>query len=327
MIQNVTMEKRNEMTEHDREQEIYKVTLAGIGVDIFLTLFKFATGILGHSAAMIADAVHSLADFLTDAVVFLFVKLSNKPRDKGHDYGHGKFETLAAAIVGIALLVVGAMIFFNGLSKTWKAFNGAVPAQPGMIALIAALVSVVVKDWCYRFTAAVGKKVNSEAVIANAWHHRSDALSSVGTALGIGGAVILGPHWAVLDPLAALIVSVFIIVAAWKLIRKSVGELLDESLPDSVENKIVDIAESEPGVSGIHNLRTRRIGDQIEIEMHLRLPGQLTLYEAHQHSIHIENKLRKHFGSGTMITIHLEPVKINGRYEDPNLPTFLPSDH
>ena len=189
-------DKDNNIPERKREQKIYKVTLAGIGVDIFLMLFKFAAGILGHSAAMIADAVHSLADFLTDAIVLVFVKLSNKPKDKGHDYGHGKYETLAAAIVGIALLGVGLMILFSGISKTWNSFNGVTIKQPGLIALLAAIVSVAIKEWCYHFTAVVGKKVNSEAVIATAWHHRSDALSSVGTALGIGGAVVLGQKWA-----------------------------------------------------------------------------------------------------------------------------------
>jgi cation diffusion facilitator family transporter len=329
MVQN-KVEKGNsaDVQERKREHEIYKVTWAGSGVDIFLLIFKFAAGILGHSAAMIADAVHSLADFITDIVVLLFVKLSNKPKDKGHDYGHGKYETLATAVIGIALLGVGLMICYNGITKTWKAINGVILVQPGIVAFIAALVSVAVKEWCYRFTAAAGKKVHSEAVVANAWHHRSDALSSVGTALGIGGAVILGQKWAVLDPIAAIVVSIFIIVTSWKLIRQSVGELLDESLPDSMENEIVEIAKSEQGVSGIHNLRTRRIGNQIAIEMHLRMPGQLTLYEAHQHSTHIEDRLRKHFGAGTIITIHPEPVKINGKYEDPDLPAVCyPENH
>ncbi|MCI1323923.1 MAG: cation diffusion facilitator family transporter [Prevotella sp.] len=329
MVQN-KVEKGNsvDVQERKREHEIYKVTWAGSGVDIFLLIFKFAAGILGHSAAMIADAVHSLADFITDIVVLLFVKLSNKPKDKGHDYGHGKYETLATAVIGIALLGVGLMICYNGITKTWKAINGVILVQPGIVAFIAALVSVAIKEWCYRFTAAAGKKVHSEAVVANAWHHRSDALSSVGTALGIGGAVILGQKWAVLDPIAAIVVSIFIIVTSWKLIRQSVGELLDESLPDSMENEIVEIAKSEQGVSGIHNLRTRRIGNQIAIEMHLRMPGQLTLYEAHQHSTHIEDRLRKHFGAGTIITIHPEPVKINGKYEDPDLPAVCyPENH
>ncbi len=329
MVQN-KVEKGNsaDVQERKREHEIYKVTWAGSGVDIFLLIFKFAAGILGHSAAMIADAVHSLADFITDIVVLLFVKLSNKPKDKGHDYGHGKYETLATAVIGIARLGVGLMSCYNGITKTLKDINGVILVQPGIVAFIAALVSVAIKEWCYRFTAAAGKKVHSEAVVANAWHHRSDALSSVGTALGIGGAVILGQKWAVLDPIAAIVVSIFIIVTSWKLIRQSVGELLDESLPDSMENEIVEIAKSEQGVSGIHNLRTRRIGNQIAIEMHLRMPGQLTLYEAHQHSTHIEDRLRKHFGAGTIITIHPEPVKINGKYEDPDLPAVCyPENH
>lgn len=307
-----------ELTPHQREHEIYKVTLAGSGINILLLVLKFTAGILGHSAAMIADAVHSLSDFLTDIVVLVFVKLSDKPQDKDHDYGHGKYETLASAIIGIALMVVGLMICVNGVAKIWQAINGHALQQPGWIALTAALVSILLKEWCYRFTVTTGRRVNSEAVIANAWHHRSDALSSVGTALGIGGAILLGKGWAVLDPIAAIAVSVFIVLTSYKLIRQSVGELLDQSLPDRIENEIVQIASSEEGVSGIHNLRTRRIGNQIALEMHLRLPGQITLYTAHQHASNIEARLRKRFGPGTLITLHLEPVKVNGHYEDPD---------
>lgn len=301
----------------EREREIYKVTLAGGAVNFFLLIFKFLGGILGNSAAMIADAVHSLSDFATDIVVLLFVRLSNKPEDKDHDYGHGKYETLATAIIGMALLGVGLMILLNGVGKTWRVIQGERLPQPGIIALIAALVSIAMKEWTYQFTVRAGRKFNSSVVIANAWHHRSDALSSIGTAMGIGGAIILGDKWTVLDPIAAMVVSFFIIKAAWGLIMSSVGDLLERSLPDDVEKEIMQIAEEEPRVSGIHNLRTRRIGNNIAIEMHIRMPGDISLYEAHQHATNIENRIRERFGSETHLGIHIEPLKVNGSYVNP----------
>lgn len=187
------------MDEKQRLRSVYKVTIAGSIINVLLLVLKFAAGILGHSAAMIADAIHSLTDFATDVVVLVFVKLGNKPKDKDHDYGHGKYETLATAIIGISLFVVGVMICWSGLVKTYHAFLGEKLQQPGVVALVAAVVSIVMKEWAYQFTVRVGRKFHSEAVVANAWHHRSDALSSIGTMMGVGGAILLGSHWAVLD--------------------------------------------------------------------------------------------------------------------------------
>ena len=300
-----------------RQRRIYRVTIAGGIVNTVLLLMKFAAGVIAGSAAMIADAVHSLSDFLTDIVVLLFVKFSNKPSDEDHDYGHGKYETLATAIIGIALMGVGVMILYNGVTKTWLAINGEHLQSPGMLALIAALVSIILKEWAFRFTYEVGKELDSQAVVANAWHHRSDAFSSIGTAFGIGGAILLGEKWAVLDPLAAIVVSFFILKAAYGLIVQATKELLEASLPSDVEAEIVRIAEVEEGVSEIHNLRTRRIGNSIAIEMHLRLPGNISLYAAHQHAINIENRLRERFGEQTHIGLHLEPLKVNGKYVEP----------
>ena len=211
----------------DRVKEVYKVTIAGSIINVVLLVLKFAAGILGHSAAMIADAIHSLTDFATDVVVLVFVKLGNKPKDKDHDYGHGKYETLATAIIGISLFVVGVMICYSGVTKTYRAICGETLQQPGVVALIAAIVSIVMKEWAYQFTVKAGRRYHSEAVVANAWHHRSDALSSIGTMFGIGGAIILGEKWAVLDPLAAIVVSIFIIKAAWGLVMQSVKELTE----------------------------------------------------------------------------------------------------
>lgn len=301
----------------DRQKETYRVTIAGSIINMLLLVFKFAAGILGHSAAMIADAIHSLTDFVTDAIVLIFVRLGSKPTDRDHDYGHGKYETLASAIIGVSLLVVGMMICYSGVTKTYHAMCGEPLQQPGFIALAAAVASVVLKEWAYRFTVRVGRRCHSEAVVANAWHHRSDALSSVGTTVGIGGAIILGEKWAVLDPLTAIVVSFFIMKAAWSVLSKAVDELTDGSLPKETEDEIESIVSEDNEVSVVHNLCTRRIGNRIAIEMHVRMPGETSLYEAHRHATEIENRLKQRFGTATHISIHLEPVKVNGHYEDP----------
>ena len=307
----------NVMKEKDREKSIYRVTLAGSAVNVVLSVFKFVAGFLGGSAAMIADAVHSLSDFITDVIVLLFVKLSSKPEDSDHAYGHGKYETLATSLIGLALMCVGIMIMYNGACSIVSAIMGNPLPQPGMIALAAALVSIALKEWAYRFTASVGRKCESQAVIANAWHHRSDALSSIGTAVGIGGAILLGEKWAVLDPIAAVVVSVFIIRTAWQLTKQSAGELLEQSLPAEMEREIEESVAREPMTSEVHHLRTRRIGSHIAIEMHLRMPGDISLYESHLHATNIEQELRKRFGASTHIGLHVEPLKINGKYVAP----------
>lgn len=293
----------------EREKEIFRVTIWGGIINVVLLVVKFAAGIFGHSAAMIADAVHSLTDFATDVVVLIFVHLGNKPADRGHDYGHGKYETLATAIIGTSLLAVGVLIFCSGAGKTWRVIQGEMLPSPGKVALVAAVASIVLKEWAYRFTVKVGKRCQSEAVVANAWHHRSDALSSVGTMIGIGGAILLGNRWTVLDPLASIVVSVFIVRAAWQLMMESMRELTEASLSDEDEAVIMHIAAGEPGVSEVHNLRTRRVGNRIAIEMHARMLGSTPLVEAHLHATAIEHRLKEHFGPDTLVSIHLEPVK------------------
>lgn len=293
----------------EREKEIFRVTIWGGIINVVLLVVKFAAGIFGHSAAMIADAVHSLTDFATDVVVLIFVHLGNKPADRDHDYGHGKYETLATAIIGTSLLAVGVLIFCSGAGKTWRVIQGEMLPSPGKVALVAAVASIVLKEWAYLFTVKVGKRCQSEAVVANAWHHRSDALSSVGTMIGIGGAILLGNRWTVLDPLASIVVSVFIVRAAWQLMMESMKELTEASLSDEDEAVIMHIAASEPGVSEVHNLRTRRVGNRIAIEMHARMLGSTPLVEAHLHATAIEHRIKEHFGPDTLVSIHLEPVK------------------
>ena len=296
------------MKDNQREKEIYKVTIVGALANVTLLIFKFVAGIISNSAAMIADAVHSLSDFITDVVVIVFVKISSKPQDKSHDYGHGKFETLATLIIGIALLFIGLMILYNGASATYRCiWLGEELHRPGMIAFWAAIFSIILKEAVYQYTVYKGRNLNSQAVIANAWHHRSDAFSSIGTAVGIGGAIFLGDKWVVLDPIAAIVVSVFIINVSLKIIIKSINELLEKSLPDEIENEIIKVAESFDMVKDVHDLRTRRIGNNIAIEMHLLMDGNLSLQCTHNTTELIESELRKKYGEHTHIAIHVEP--------------------
>lgn len=298
-----------ESEKSSRDKGIYKVTIVGSIVNFLLLVFKFFAGIAGHSAAMLADAVHSLSDFITDIVVIVFVRIAGKPEDKGHDYGHGKYETLATAIIGLLLLCVGFGIFWNGASSIYTFLRGGQLESPGVVALVAALVSIVSKEILYQYTVIQGKKLNSQAVIANAWHHRSDALSSIGTAIGIGGAILLGDHWRVLDPVAAVVVSFFIMKVSVRLLIPCVDELLEKSLPEDVEKEIEQTVLSFPGVSQPHHLRTRRIGNYYAIELHVRMDGKITLEEAHSTATAIENKLKEMFGKGTHVGIHVEPTK------------------
>ena len=296
-------------SKNSREKEIFRVTLVGSIVNLLLLIFKFVAGIMGRSAAMVADAVHSLSDFVTDIIVIVFVKISGKPEDDNHRYGHGKYETLATAMIGVALFVVGIGLLVNGATKIYEVINGAILPAPSMIALIAAVVSIVAKELLYRYTVRAGKKLNSQAVIANAWHHRSDAFSSIGTVIGIGGAIFLGERWRILDPIAAVAISGFILKVAIDLIKPCLDELLERSLPADTERKIMDIIESFPEISSPHHLRTRRIGSHIAIEVHLRLDGKMSLEEAHAVVTMVERRLKDEFGPDTHIGIHMEPVK------------------
>ena len=292
-----------------REKEIIRTTWIGSICNFLLLVFKFVTGIVGHSSAMIADAVHSLSDFITDIIVILFVKISNKPEDEGHDYGHGKYETLATAIIGLILLLVGLGILANSAGSIIDVCRGKVLEAPDTLALVAAFVSIVTKEILYQYTQLKGKKYNSKALIAHAWHHRSDAFSSIGTLIGIGGAIFLGASWRVLDPIAALVVSLFIIKVSMELIKPCLDELLEKSLPKDMEDKILAIILSFPEVSSPHHLRTRHIGNHIAIEVHIRMDGSMSLKDAHDITKNLEASLKKEFGQETHIGIHMEPLK------------------
>lgn len=286
-----------------------KVTLVGSIGNLVLLTFKFLAGVLGHSAAMIADAAHSLSDFVTDVIVLAFVRIGARPQDASHDYGHGKFETLATFFVALALVAAAVGIIVSGAVKFAGWLQGETLSKPGAIALWAALISIVVKELLYRYTVSRGKALNSSVVVANAWHHRSDALSSVGAAIGIGGALLLGDRWAVLDPLASIVVGAMLVKVAWDLLKGSTGELTDSSLSEETEREVEDIICSFPQVSEPHNLRTRKIGNRVAIEVHVRMDGDMPLNKAHAIVSEMEHRLKDRFGRDSLVTIHMEPNK------------------
>ena len=291
----------------DRTKDIYRVTLVGSVINVVLLLFKFVAGVIGHSAAMLADAVHSLSDFVTDVIVLVFIHISGKPQDKSHDYGHGKYETLAMTLIGVALLLVALGILNSGAMKIKLWLDGEQLEAPGTIALWAALLSVVLKEGVYRYSMIKARQLNSPAVEANAWHHRSDALSSIGTAIGIGGAIFLGQRWTVLDPIASVVVGIFIVKVSVSLLRRGIGDLLEQSLPDAVEEEILQLVAALPGLSKPHELRTRRIGNHYAIELHILMDGNITLREAHDKASEVEETLKSHYGQETHVAVHVEP--------------------
>ena len=277
--------------------------------NVLLLIFKFVAAIVGHSSAMMADAVHSLSDFVTDVIVLVFVHVSAKPQDRSHDYGHGKFETFATFVIGLALIAAAVGIIAAAISKVVLWAGGTELKTPGLLALWAALLSIVVKEALYHYTVIRGRALSSPAMIANAWHHRSDALSSVGAAVGIGGAILLGSRWAVLDPLASIVVGLMLVRVAYKMLRASVDELTESSLPEEEEQEISAIINSVAGISEPHNLRTRRIGNRVAIEVHIRMDGDVPLTQAHDLATDVERKLKERFGQSTHVSIHMEPIK------------------
>ena len=291
----------------NREKQIMRVTVIGSAVNLILTAAKIAAGIIGKSAAMISDGVHSLSDLVSDFVVLAFVKVSSKGRDKDHDFGHGKFETFATMIVGVLLIAVGGKLLADGVDGIVGFFRGEEISTPGTIALWMAFISIISKELLARYTEAEGRRMDCAVVVANAWHHRSDALSSIGALIGIGGSILLGPRWAFLDPLASCVISIMLIVAAVKIALPAVRELLDVSLPDEAENEIRDIAQAVPGVINLHELKTIKEGPYVIIEAHLTVDPTISIVKAHDIATAVEDALRAKFGPETQISIHVEP--------------------
>lgn len=301
------MNETEQITDMAREKKAARVTWVGFFTNLLLSTAKIMAGVVGRSSAMIADGIHSLSDFITDFIVIIFIKISSKHEDSDHPYGHGKFETFATMLISFALFIVAIGIFYSGSVKIYEVLNGRVIERPTYLALIMAAVSIVVKEILYWYTIIVGRKIESPAVIANGWHHRSDAFSSIGTLIGISGAMFLGERWRILDPITSVIVGIFIIGVAYKLARPSIQELLEMSLPEEIEHSIEQKIQATPGVITFHHLRTRKNGNAFIIDMHIKVDPHSSIVEAHDIATHVENNLKTAFGKRTQINVHIEP--------------------
>ena len=301
------MNETEQITDMAREKKAARVTWVGFFTNLLLSTAKIIAGVVGRSSAMIADGIHSLSDFITDFIVIIFIKISSKHEDSDHPYGHGKFETFATMLISFALFIVAIGIFYSGSVKIYEVLNGRIIERPTYPALVMAAVSIVVKEGLYWYTIIVGRKIDSPAVIANGWHHRSDAFSSIGTLIGISGAMFLGERWRILDPITSVIVGIFIIGVAYKLARPSIQELLEMSLPEEIEHSIEQKIQATPGVITFHHLRTRKNGNAFIIDMHIKVDPHSSIVEAHDIATHVENNLKTAFGKRTQINVHIEP--------------------
>lgn len=290
-----------------RAAEAKRVTWLGFWANLVLTAFKFIAGIFGLSSAMIADAVHSFSDFVTDLIVIFSFDIVSEPADETHDYGHGKFETLASLLIGVALFIVAGGILWTSAELIVRIAGGEIIPRPGFITLLAAVFSIIVKEALYRYQVKAGERINSKTIIANAWHHRSDAFSSIAALLGISGAMFLGEEWRVLDPVAAVLVSILIIKVAYDITKDSIMELLEFSLGAKEKEKIYKIVRSVDGVINPHNLRTRRVGSYPVIDLHIEVISTLTVEEAHQIAEEVENQVKLHYSEMAVIYVHVDP--------------------
>ncbi len=291
----------------ERLKQANKTTGTGAILNIVLSFIKIIAGIFGHSQAMIADGVHSLSDLGSDIVVIIGMCLASRPKDSLHNYGHGKFETLSALIIAVILSIVGFGIAYSGITNAIGILQEDQILKPHIITFISAIISIIVKEGLFRYTIIKGRKINSSALIANAYHHRSDAFSSLAVAIGIGGAILLGNKWIILDPIACLIVSIFIIKEAFHIGKISVSELLESSLPEKVQNKILQIAASIPEVDNPHNLKTRRIGNISVVDLHILVDSNITVENGHSIAHKVETAIKDKLGDNHIFSIHIEP--------------------
>lgn len=298
-----------ETTEEKQTREIKygrKVTWVGFWVNTALAVFKILAGIFGRSSAMIADGVHSASDLLTDVAVLIVIGVSRKKADEDHSYGHGKIETLVTLLIALVLAGVGAGIMIDGIQRIISSLNGDIIPKPGWIALAMAVISIVSKEYLFRYTRNAARKIGSTSMEANAWHHRTDSLSSIATLVGIAGAMFLGEKWRILDPIAAIFVSILIIVMSYKMGRQVINELLETSLPKEETDRMHEIIEGTPGVKDYHHFRSRQNGNTRLIDLHIKLDPKLTIVEAHDIATEVEKRLRKEFDPIT-VNIHMEP--------------------
>lgn len=285
------------------------VTWVGFWVNAALGVLKILAGVFGRSSAMIADGIHSFSDFATDLIVIVMLGKSRKKADNRYQYGHGKYETMATLLIAIILAIVALGIFYEGVQKIVSFIAGSPIPEPRMLALVMAIISIGAKEGLFHYTRYWGRKIHSGSVVANAWHHRSDAISSAATLLGIAGAMFLGEQWHILDPIAAIVVSVFIMIMAIRTARPSVSELLEASLPAELTEQIKEVIRTTPGVVTYHHFRSRRNGNTVILDFHIKVLPEISLVRAHEISTNVERRLRQDLGSDIMVNIHVEPYE------------------
>ena len=283
------------------------VTLVGFWINAALVVLKLFFGYWGHSDALVADGYHSLSDFLTDFMVLYFVGVSFRKADKDHPYGHGKFETVGSLLISVVLILVALGIGVAAIETIMNAFNGKEIPRPDVWTIVIAAVSIVSKEYCYRYTMRYARRYDSPSLKANAWHHRTDAISSIATLIGVSLSYALGDNWRILDPITSIIIAVFIGVSAVSIARPSLSELLEASLPQAELVKIRQIIRSVPGVKRVHNLRARQNGRSIIVDVNIHVDPDITIREGHAIAEDAEKCLRKAFDSNMIIYMHVEP--------------------
>ena len=294
-------------SEASMSKEGVRVTVIGIILNIILTIVQLVAGVLGNSAALIADSVHTLSDMLTDFVVMFSIRISAKPEDESHNFGHKKIETLASVIVGIALFFAGLMILYTGAVKIFDYIQGTPLEKPALATFYVALITVIAKELLYRYTHHVAKKLNNDMIEVNAWHHRSDAFSSVGVAGGIGVAILLGDRWILIDPIVAACLAFYLIYIAVKIIYNSLNELMEASLKPEINDEIRMIVVGCSDVLNLHSLKTRKLGSSKAMDMHIMVDENLTVKEAADIQKDVEKRLKDRFGFDTYVIIKVEP--------------------
>ena len=285
-----------------------KVTYVGMVVNVLLIVMKFIGGVIGTSSVLIADGVHSFSDFITDIGVLVGLKFLSKPADTDHAYGHGRVETAISLLMGIVIIITGIVLIKNAAQTIFHAFNGIFPKKPGSIALFIGMISILSKETLFHYTRIVARKSGSKTLEANAWHHRSDAFSSVGTVIGVGGAIYLGDRWTVLDPAAAIFVSILIILVGASISWNAFRELSDESISQLARYKVEESIKSVGGVRGFHNIRTRSLGRYITIDAHILVDPTLSVREGHSIATDVENAIHTATRNAAFVTIHVEPL-------------------
>jgi cation diffusion facilitator family transporter len=291
-----------------REAYVRKITWIGLLINLTLACIKFAAGYFGRSQALIADAIHSLTDTTTDVAVIAGSHFWSRPPDESHPYGHRRLETLVTVFIGLMLAAAGVGIGWNAVSTLRE--ND--PTSPGWIALCAAMVSIITKEVLYRWTAKAGKKSKSTALAANAWHHRTDAISSIPVLIAVGGALIF-PAWSFLDLVGAVVVSIFVLHAAMKIVWPGISELIDAGAPQDIQKKITDIACSNQGVEEVHKVRTRYISTSILIDMHIVVDGSISVRVGHAIADEVENKIIDRIPNAMEVVVHVDPSDVVSR--------------